>query len=82
MSDTQQGPGWWWASDGKWYPPETFPGRTQGWWIGFDGNWHPPNPGPQRTKQEKIVAQFAATYVVVYGFLVLLLIAFVIWLMV
>lgn len=22
MSDTQQGPDWWQASDGKWYPPE------------------------------------------------------------
>jgi hypothetical protein len=22
MSDTQQGPGWWMASDGKWYPPQ------------------------------------------------------------
>ena len=26
MSDTSQGPGWWQASDGKWYPPETAPG--------------------------------------------------------
>jgi uncharacterized RDD family membrane protein YckC len=23
MSDTSQGPGWWQASDGKWYPPDT-----------------------------------------------------------
>lgn len=23
MSDTSQGPGWWIASDGKWYPPES-----------------------------------------------------------
>lgn len=22
MSDHQQGPGWWLASDGKWYPPQ------------------------------------------------------------
>src|SRR5690348_7940984 len=22
MSDSQQGPGWWLASDGKWYPPQ------------------------------------------------------------
>ena len=22
MSDASQGPGWWQASDGKWYPPE------------------------------------------------------------
>lgn len=25
MSDTQNGPGWWQASDGKWYPPESHP---------------------------------------------------------
>jgi hypothetical protein len=25
MSDTSQGPGWWVASDGKWYPPEQRP---------------------------------------------------------
>ena len=26
MSDISQGPGWWQASDGKWYPPEQAPG--------------------------------------------------------
>jgi CRP/FNR family transcriptional regulator, cyclic AMP receptor protein len=25
MSDVSQGPGWWLASDGKWYPPELHP---------------------------------------------------------
>ena len=25
MSDVAQGPGWWIASDGKWYPPESHP---------------------------------------------------------
>jgi len=25
MSDQSQGPGWWVASDGKWYPPEQHP---------------------------------------------------------
>jgi hypothetical protein len=25
MSDRQQGLGWWLASDGKWYPPESMP---------------------------------------------------------
>jgi hypothetical protein len=24
-TDPQQGPGWWLASDGKWYPPESHP---------------------------------------------------------
>ena len=35
MSDTSQGPGWWLASDGKWYPPEL--------WTG------PPQTGPTQT---------------------------------
>jgi len=26
MSDTSQGPGWWLASDGRWYPPELWTG--------------------------------------------------------
>ncbi len=34
MSDTSQGPGWWLASDGKWYPPEL--------WTGPPGS----GPGP------------------------------------
>lgn len=25
MSETAQGPGWWQASDGKWYPPQNLP---------------------------------------------------------
>jgi len=29
MSDTSQGQGWWLASDGRWYPPETWTGPPQ-----------------------------------------------------
>ncbi len=42
MSDTSQGPGWWMASDGKWYPPEAHPdqrsvsGGTDGYPVRFD----------------------------------------------
>jgi uncharacterized protein DUF4389 len=32
MSDVSQGPGWWIASDGRWYPPEQHP------------NYQPPSP--------------------------------------
>ena len=44
MSESQPQPGWWQASDGKWYPPEA---RTQttpppGWWQASDGKWYPP----------------------------------------
>jgi hypothetical protein len=34
MSDTSQGPGWWQASDGKWYPPESAPGGGGGTGVG------------------------------------------------
>src|ERR1700733_7115905 len=29
MSDFSQGPGWWVASDGKWYPPELHPDQPR-----------------------------------------------------
>jgi hypothetical protein len=29
MSNTSQGPGWWLASDGKWYPPELWTGSPE-----------------------------------------------------
>jgi hypothetical protein len=37
MSDVSKAPGWWQASDGKWYPPETHP------------DWRPP-PAPMGTQ--------------------------------
>ncbi len=30
MSETWQGPGWWLASDGRWYPPDQVPGPFPG----------------------------------------------------
>jgi len=56
MSDVSQGPGWWQASDGKWYPPQPqqnpAPAPTgadtplgPGWWQATDGKWYPPQPG-------------------------------------
>ncbi len=38
MSDSPLGPGWWQASDGRWYPPEQSPGLGQ-----------PPPPTPYGT---------------------------------
>jgi hypothetical protein len=40
MSDTSQGPGWYLASDGKWYPPQ-----GEAWYQASDGKWYPPD-GP------------------------------------
>ena len=43
MSDVSQGPGWWQASDGKWYPPkESEQPPAPGWWLAADGKWYPP----------------------------------------
>lgn len=38
MTDHPEGPGWWVASDGKWYPPETHP------------NYQPLPPPPPTTR--------------------------------
>ncbi len=54
MSDTPQGEGWWEASDGRWYPPESVPGPdpdlTQQWDRGTDpsgpGGFQAPSPSP------------------------------------
>ena len=67
MSDTSQGPGWWRATDGKWYPPQP-PVAQQpapppptaaeapqgpGWWQASDGRWYPPQPsGPVQVQVE------------------------------
>ena len=40
MSDTSQGPGWWQASDGKWYAPELYP-----------KDWPKPNPTPDASTE-------------------------------
>ena len=51
VSDSSQGPGWWLASDGRWYPPND-DGEAPGpdWWLASDGKWYPPvrseRPGP------------------------------------
>ena len=48
MSDTPQGPGWWLASDGKWYPPEQWTGPP---------NTHPPGQrGGNRRRRRKRAA--------------------------
>jgi hypothetical protein len=47
MSDTSQGPGWWLASDGKWYPPELWTGTypEQAPVYGAAGTVPPGQPG-------------------------------------
>ena len=47
MSDTSEGPGWWLASDGKWYPPELWTGTypEQAPVYGAAGTVPPGQPG-------------------------------------
>lgn len=50
MSDVPQGPGWWQASDGRWYPPAQFPAGPP---AGFG---HPmPGMGP-RTEPMAVIS--------------------------
>lgn len=49
MSDVSQGPGWWLASDGKWYPPQSEPAPP------------PPTPVPPPAPQPQPVGQPAVT---------------------
>jgi hypothetical protein len=46
MSEMPQGPGWWLASDGRWYPPETAPpGLFEGAYPGYQAYyWDPASP--------------------------------------
>jgi hypothetical protein len=51
MSDVASGPGWWMASDGKWYPPETHPDfRPQ--WSALPGAFDGPGPSLPTVTQE------------------------------
>lgn len=72
MSDRPQGPGWWQASDLKWYPPEQHanyvappsspatptpsPGTTSGNAMTPPPQWGPPHRGPSRRKVWLVVA--------------------------
>jgi hypothetical protein len=43
MSEAPPAPGWWLASDGKWYPPRAADEPpSPGWWLASDGKWYPP----------------------------------------
>lgn len=57
MSDTSQGPGWWQASDYKWYPPETAPGQHESGGGDRLGN----RAGRARDKAEQAQADKEAT---------------------
>jgi hypothetical protein len=57
MSDQPMGHGWWMASDGKWYPPESFPGAQ------------PPPPPPSGRVPAWLVPSHVSGWAVASGYL-------------
>jgi type IV pilus assembly protein PilA len=49
MSDAPQGPGWWQASDGRWYPPTSAPAPGRTAWADDVLPAGPPLGAPQQT---------------------------------
>jgi hypothetical protein len=67
MSDQQQGPGWWLASDGKWYPPDQAPPLPPA------ETWASPPPGPPPRSGMSTGAIVALVVTIVVGSLALLI---------
>ena len=55
MSDKSEGPGWWIASDGKWYPPELHPSVREE--SATDAVHAGPRRGPRRRWDDDPVAR-------------------------
>lgn len=60
-ADSSQGPGWWQASDGKWYPPESKPGAQPGDQAGQPAGSQ--QPAAQQPAAQQPAAQPAASAV-------------------
>ena len=75
MSDASQGPGWWQASDGRWYPPSAQPGparptygppgpATPGYAPTYGyGYGYPPNPNGTETGLPSVAGLATASMV-------------------
>jgi hypothetical protein len=55
LSESAQGPGWWVASDGRWYPPEQAGGYAQ------------PVPVPQPRNPERTRSRSILNFVLLFG---------------
>ena len=58
MSDSAQGPGWWLASDGRWYPPELWAGPPQPGQIPAQ----PASSGPATQVQAPVYGAYSYPY--------------------
>ena len=66
MSDQSHGPGWWLASDGRWYPPDQAPA------VPPPETWATPPPGPppsSGTSKGAVIALVAVGGLVVLALL-------------
>ncbi|MEO6317338.1 MAG: hypothetical protein ABIP36_01005 [Acidimicrobiales bacterium] len=74
MSDAQQGPDWWQASDAKWYPPEQAPPvpPASEWSPTAPPPGPPPSPGSSGNKVPLIVAGVVGVVLLLVVALVLL----------
>jgi hypothetical protein len=67
MSEKPEGPGWWIASDGKWYPPELHPsirGDAHGEEAAPTASGPPPRrwEGQERRRTDRVGPQFPVKY--------------------
>ena len=69
MSDQSQGPGWWLASDGRWYPPDQAPA------VPPPESWAPPPAGPPRSGRSTGAVMAIAAVVGLVGLLLVGIVA-------
>jgi len=78
MSDVSQGPGWWEASDGKWYPPEQSPAAQVPAAAPTGAYPSGPSSGPLASWGTRVLATLidsaASTAVVFVGFILALIV--------
>lgn len=76
MSDVSQGPGWWQASDGKWYPPEQAPGGQPWGAPGYGGpGGYVATPGPLAEWGQRVVAYLIDAAIILVGYIAVAIVA-------
>ncbi len=79
-TDDPPGPGYWKASDGNWYPPDSVPGQAAP--TPPPVQWAPPGAGPilpPRTQLSSLGKRFGNALLAVLLIIVTLVIGYVIW---
>lgn len=82
MSDSPLGPGYWQASDGKWYPPESAPGTTPPPAPGFNPAYGAPTgaagiPGPLASWGQRATAILLDWGMILVAYIALFIVVFI-----